>query len=210
MKKFLKIAGITLTLFLIYADSCRDSGENESQQKIIEDRRRELLRHFGDDYLTESSLIEHERIAKQKLTDFADYLNLLADTGLEIPFREKAGDMIRKSFLSDTIRVSLPFDSEKKWESICIGELVQAGLENRLPSVEFFFDTIRIKKPFQRTGEDFYSAILDFIARNKIDLSTEKLKSTPRISANMVIRKEQKLIGTDTLSIWILSLGGIY
>jgi hypothetical protein len=210
MIKIFKISSLVFVLLLLYAPSCIDEQEAERRNDILlKDERDEIRNEFETDYLDEASLFAYESMARQKLYDLSDYFRILSDTSLEMEFRVRAGEMIRRSFLSDLVLVGLNPGRQEQVEFFKVGVLIGKSLENELPLPLFSIDSVVIQEPFRRTGSSSYSGKLKFVQLVIHPSRTgQPIHSIPR-SANGYVVKEKKMFGNDTLNIWTVRLGEI-
>ncbi len=209
MKCIIKIIGILLLFMFLIAEKCSDQNGNADQETLINNFRKEIKSQFDADFLSESTLIEHEKAAIQKLTDFVEYLRILADSSLQQPFREKAGEMIRTLFISDTINVRIISGHNLQDHEFSVGQLVQSGLTNKLFISGMVYDSVRITRNFSRTGPDSYSAVLNFIERKDNGLDSGVSGTSIHRKIQTQINKEYKIFASDTVSVWVLHLGEI-
>ena len=92
MKRYMIILGLLFAFILFSAKRCDDDGEEnrrleEAEMKEVIDS---VRNEFKADYLREESLFAYEQKAKQKLRDFADYMNIAHDSSLDSAFRTQA------------------------------------------------------------------------------------------------------------------------
>ncbi len=210
MTKYLKIAILILVIFVIYAPSCVDEDARAMRDDdILTEARNDVRVEFETDYLSEVSLFAYESTAKQKLSDFIDYLHILADTSLNMSFRLKAGEMIQSTFLSKNVNVQLCQPGDKQPKKLDIQKLVEKGLKNELSFRDFSIGTIHVMLPLQRAGDVVYKGSLSF-SKNFIipDPSGQKSNSISN-NADIFLIKEDKIFGTDTLRVWSVKLGEI-
>jgi hypothetical protein len=208
MKRLIKICGILLLSLILKAESCTEGGEMTSREKYIDLTTRQLKSLFQAETLRDFELEEFEKSSKQKLADFADYLKILTDSSLKQPFREKAGEMVQEIFISDSIPVSICIAQGKIITSDVV-QLVQKGLNNKIPAIQIQYDSIRIEQSFQWNGQDHYCAVLSFIQRVNRMHDGQTLETSVRGKTDARIIRENKIIGPDTLSVWVLHLGKI-
>lgn len=179
--------------------------EEESLEEIREDIRGE----FETAYLTEASLFAYETSAKQKLSDLADYMQVLTDTTKDISFRQKAGDMIQNIFHSRTIKVEFSLQDTKPSKELEVGHLIKKGLENKISYPPFTIDSILIHEPLHRINDSTYSGILRFSQNvSGPSISEISIKSIRRTTEFFVL-KENKVFGAETLRVWNVRLGEI-
>ncbi len=210
MSKYIKISAVILILFVIYAPSCVDERANALQEEaILTDTKNDIRKEFETDYLTESSLFAYETTAKQKLSDLADYLHIMTDTSLDMSFRLKAGELIKSTFQSENATIRLDGQDAEAVKKHKVNLLIKKGLKNKLPHLPFTFDSISIYEPLHRIDNTTYSGTLTF-SQNFTDPSNPEqiIKSFKRTTDLWVI-KEDKVFGTDSLTIWNVRLGDI-
>ncbi len=206
MRKHLIISVIILVLFVSYAPSCRDEQASSLREEaILSDAKKDIRTEFETDYLTESSLFAYETTAKQKLSDLSDYLHIMTDTLLDMPFRVKAGEMIKNTFQSENVTI-LCVEQDKE---LNIRLLIKEGLENKLPPLRFAFDSIRIYEPLHRIDDKTYSGVLIFSQIFPDPANPEQISKSIRRNADFWVVKEDKVFGTDSLRVWNVQLGGI-
>jgi hypothetical protein len=116
--------------------------------------------------------------------------------------------MIRNVFVSDSTRIKI-YTSPGKNIDYDIGQLIQDGLDNRIPFLQINYDSVIVEIPFQRTGHDHYSAKLSFLQTTTVLPGENKIKASTSGIMDALITKENKIIGPDTLSVWVLHLGKI-
>jgi predicted DNA-binding protein YlxM (UPF0122 family) len=209
MKKSIWIAGILLLFVILKSESCGELNEGADQQNLLNQYRNEIRSLFETAELNDQALFEFEQAAKQKLADFADYLQILSDTSFRKPYREKAGEMILQMFISDTIRVRILSHNQKPDCETNVSQLVKKGLNNEIPLLHFDCDSVQVLRYFNRTAVDVYSAEFSFIERW---FSGKEIAETGLLKRKIVkvyILKGNKIFPPDTLSLWQVYLGGV-
>lgn len=210
MTKYLKISFYILVLFIIYAPSCVDEQEVANREEaILTETKNDIRAEFETDYLTEASLFAYETTAKQKLSDFVDYLHILADTSLDMSFRAKAGEMINGAFLSKNVSLQLALQKDEPDGEYNVYLLIKNGLENKLSLLPFSFDSIFVYEPLHRTGNTSYEGTLRFSQNFTLPNKPEQILNSISRNAGVYLIKEDKIFGTDTLKIWSVRLGEI-
>lgn len=207
MNRIYKIAAIPVCVFLFTAEQCGEGGETSRQENLLNTRKNQIISDFESGFLNESSLFEHEKAAKQKLADVADYLKILTDSSLQQPFREKAAEMIRNCFVSDETEIELSFANGEPVRTMKIGLLIGQALHNQLPMYENKFDSVKVKTSFRRNQEESYSATLGFYqVPDNLSLAGAN-GNLYYCQVPVFIGKETKVFGTDTLSVWGMHFG---
>ena len=210
MRKYLIISLIILVLFTASAPSCGDDQANAiSEEAILSASKNDIRAEFETDYLTESNLFAYETTAKQKLSDLSDYFLIMTDTSLDMPFRVKAGEMIKRSFQSENVTIQCIEQGQEPLKELNVQLLVREGLENKLQPQHFTFDSICIDEPLHRTDEKTYTGILMFSQNFTDPANPEKITKSVRRTAGFWVVKQEKVFGTDSLRIWNVQLGDI-
>lgn len=208
MARILKISTLLFALFVLCAPSCEDEQEIAIREaSLLNASKNEIREEFEKEYLTEASLYAYETAAKQKLSDLADYFNILADTSLDFSFRSTAAEMIKSTFQSENISLQFSVDIEKPREEIEVHQLISDGLENKLVLTTFTFDSIQTYEPIHRIGNSTYSGILSFKQNFNSKTSADQIRTSLNRKADISLKKETKIFGNDTLSVWEVRLG---
>jgi predicted transposase YbfD/YdcC len=210
MTKIFKISTIIFVLLVICAPSCEDEKETANREEaILTATKNDVREEFATEYLTEASLFAYEVTAKQKLSDFADYLQIMTDTSLDMSFRIKAGEMIKKTFQSENVSLRLDKEEKESEPEFEVHRLIKDGLENKLKLPLFSVDSIIIHEPLHRIGNTTYSGILRFSQNFTDPFQPGIIINSIRRCTDVYVVKEDKIFGTDTLKIWSVRLGEI-
>jgi hypothetical protein len=210
MRRFLIIFAVALAYLLLCSKACDDNvQENEKmeQDKIIAIRD-SIRDEFEADYLSEGSLYALEATARQKLSDFADYMQIMTDTTLDSSFKKKAGDMIKKMFISENVRLHFSLQEDRKEKKLTVKELLADGLKTPYASARFIFDSIEVQEPLHRINTDTYSGKLSFTQKFTVYSQPDTpTTSSVRKTIDVFAMKVDKVFGDDTLSMWGVFLG---
>ena len=198
MKVIIKIAGTICLMLLLMAEDCSNS--EALQEKSVSEERNRLTNHFQSDFLTEQELFSYQLAAKQKILDLKEYLNILCDTSIQLPFREKAGEMVRNIFISDTLQLNI-LDSD----ILTVHDFIKNALSGKLETKPVICDSVWVKKMFYPySPEMYYSCLVESGTSNSIN------SHVCNKNIDAWITKQKKVFDTDTLKIWELHLGRIY
>jgi hypothetical protein len=209
MSKFYLIMSLILIFLLFTAEQCSENRDTQVQDTLLEQRIKGIRTNFEADFLSEQTLFEYEKMAGQKLSDLSDFLKILGDTSTERAFREKAAEMISKSFVSPDCRVAFSPDPnfEKTTDKVC--SVIQSALNNNSSFRQLSFDSIETTRPFFRVSAVCYETGLTFIQKSGI---TEPESRNIRKSRNQIevfINRGVKMLGNDSLSVWMLQFGNM-
>ena len=210
MIKVFKISTFIFVLTILCAPSCEDEQEIAKREDATLAAATEDIRiEFETDYLNEASLFAYEITAKQKLSDFSDYLQIMTDTSLDMSFRIKASEMIKSAFISEDVVLQLTDPNMGRAEGLEAKLIIKNGLEDKLALLPFSFDSISVFEPFSRIDNSTYSGVLCF-SQNFIDPAYpgQTVKSIKKYN-DIYVLKKPKVFGKDTMMIWNVRLGEI-
>lgn len=210
MNKLVKLLISAMVLASIYAPSCsdQDSGSADDESRLNQSID-SISETFGSSILDDWEFDVFERKAKQKLADFADYLNVLSDTTIDMVFREKSGELIRKMFISKDVVLHLSRPQETDGVDYHPDQLVSAGLSNKLDFYSCALDSVSMNHPFKKINS------FEYITKFNFDLNARKGKSNSiptftRIkNIQVFLLNETKVIGNHRISTWNVKLGDI-
>lgn len=210
MSRLLKISVLILLLFTICAPTCVDDHDAANREMLIVDEaKNEIRAEFETETLNEASLIAFEEAAKQKLSDLADYLNVIADTSLNLAFRKKAGEMIRSTFINENVSLQIFKPESKPDVGINVSQLIKLGLEDEILLPFYTVDSMDIKTHLQKVQHDSYEGMLNF-RQYFLDVSLSNKNDVCILrQAEIFVQKEIKVFGSDTLKVWNVCLGTI-
>ncbi len=209
MNRFFKIITIILVLLANCAPSCVDEHEIALREDaVLEEARHNIRREFESEYLSGASLLAFENAAKQKLTDLSDYLNILADTSLDISFREKAGEMVQGIFISENVFISIQTEGNDGPMKTDVGHFVKLETSGKISTPPFSFDSIVTIVPLRKSKGESFTGKLSFI-QYFFNSSQTKHNNKVKRQADFYLLKEIKIFDSDTLRAWNVLLGEI-
>jgi hypothetical protein len=209
MERRLYILIIILVYFIACGKSCVDDTELLArEEKKAEMARDSIRQEFETGYLSEEARFAAEITAIQKLKDFSDYLKIYTDVSVDTLFREKAGDMIKRMFVSSESQLSIGPVKNNKMKATTVGMFIEKGFGEDILRSEVVFNSIRISEPLQKSGDENYKGKL-VAYQSVILLNTTDSIISPVIpvSINFISSRKNKIIGQDTLKVWEVSLG---
>lgn len=208
MKRIINILIIIVLYVVFCGKSCEDDSERisrQSQQAIL--ARDSIRKEFETDFLAEEARCAAEVQAVQKLSDLADYVEVFADVTLDSLFREKAGEMIREMFVSEKVR--LTFDPERRElaRRMSVDEFLKDGFGKRILWADIRFDSVMILKSPEKSAQGYYLGKLVASQLLICHTQADSISSLYKVSIDFISSKRKKFFGTDTLNVWVVSLG---
>jgi len=209
MKKLLYI----LMIFSIYMILCGRSCEDDSaKMKWQEDQammaRDSIILEFDTESLSEEACRAEEAEAIQHLADLSDYTAIFSNREMDSTFRAKAGELIRRMFVSEDVVLSFGPVKKEKMKQVTVKEFLEAAFGDEYTKAEVRFDSIRVIQPLEKAGNEIYSGKL---AANQIIIEyyeTDSLFSPSLpITVEFISYRQIKVIGQDTLQVWEVKLG---
>jgi hypothetical protein len=204
MKKLFNILTLCLFYLVFCSKSCVDNTQRQAWQTKQADIAKDSIRNeFETDYLTEEARHAAETKAIQQVKDLSDYVNIYADPSTDSLFREKAGEMVRKMFVSDNCTVSFGQDKKNKMKSATLRDFLREGFGVKTDKTQLVFDSVRVMEPLEKTNGNLYSGKLA-VYQGIIDqpLSENNLLPFYQITIDIISERHPKVIGNDTLMVW--------
>ena len=158
-----------------------------------------LDRQFTGDRLSPAQLKAFETRAQQKLSDFIDYVNIVADSSLDSTFRAEAMQQAEQLFVSPQARVTIQSLRQKEGEDTSVHHLLSSLLRNDAPA--FRIDTLSVHHPLTLQDSARYRGALSFYVTG--------LDQPTKHQASFIIQKADKRFGQETLSTWVVLLESI-
>jgi len=179
----------------------------QEQAKIITTRD-SIRGEFETDWLSDATLHALGAVAKQNLSDFADYSQILTDSSLDSSFREKAGEMIKEMFVSDETQLGFMVSKGGISRNITLEEWLNEGWITFDLSEHFRFDSIYIKESLRRTNPTRYKGSLEFIQTFTVSTYPDStIYSSQKKAIDVLALRGEKVFGSDTLLVWEVFLG---
>jgi hypothetical protein len=162
---------------------------------------------FEVDQPDEDLLRAYEKTARQKLSDFADFLKIVSDTSLNIKFREQAAEMVKRLFENGDADIRNWAKVYSETEISTLKELLSKSLSN---GSAFWIqpEQIDVSEPLSATNDSTYRGKLSFYQKC---IPFDFRKPTPQIlqmkSINIHVIKKIKSFGDESLNVWEVYLG---
>lgn len=200
-----------LLLLLIGLTRCATSHreraiENESAEAAIMSG--ELEAQFTADYLSPDRLAVLEVRAQQKLLDFTDYLNIIADPAIDNTFRQQAEEQLTQLFIHPQTLVTW------KEETLTLENCLNS-IEQRSDNEQYIIQNIELIQPLRQNAarQDTarqestrqYSGVLAFSQLS----ATEYQEATYQRKVEIWAKKVDKQFGSEQKQVWEIFLGTI-
>lgn len=200
----------TLILFAVFclfgAPSCSDEGSGNSRiDKYLTEQRDTVINQFQRTPETEIDLAGYSRAAIQKVYDFADYLNIVADCTLEKEFRIQAAAMIRKLFEDGKTEIEIAA-SEENPARFTVDSLLRSVRLDKLDVRQVSFSEVGIQRPFMEAAQGIYVA--QILLRQDSWFQNHSQHSC-LAEADIILKREIKSFGKESFSVWTVKLGEI-
>lgn len=198
-----------LGLYLILSSrSCSDDkGQALRLEEEVSAAKDSIRSEFEAGYLSEDARFAAELKAIQELEDLADYINIYTDNSLDSVFRQKAGEMIRDVFIADCSRLSFVMVRSEKMKPIQLGDFLENDLAD-VTDLVVVFDSVSVVEPLRKTGALSYFGSLGCVQKVISVNGIDTISTPPEIiTIEMIVTREEKIFGTDTIQVWSVSLG---
>jgi len=200
-----------LFLFVLYLAFCGKSCVDDSdraawQEKVASAAKDSIRSEFEAGNLIEESRFAAEVTAIQKLKDLSDYLEIFTDVSLDTVFRAKALDMISEMFVSENCKLSFGPMKNSKMRSSTLGKFFDNGFGEDILKSAFIFDSVTVSEPLQKSGETYSGKLAAYQTVILFNPTDSIISPAIPISIHFISSKKNKIIGSDTLSVWVVSL----
>ena len=198
-KYFSPINALLLLSLWILLNACATSHRDKMREEAEENAAigKRLESQFTTDQMTEEKLEAFEVRAQQKLQDFADYLNILADTSIDSIFREQAIRQTLNLFASDSVTVTM--DDQKKSIRTFLEDIrQQEGGKGKFDVAE-----IEVTTPLASTTPRQFSGVLSF----QQTWSGEEAPVAATRQMHILVKKVEKSFGEEKKQVWEVFLG---
>lgn len=179
---------IPLLLLAFIVLSSKQCAEDTDPQVEVDAQMEEITAvksAFESDYLKSESLFAFEEKAKQKLSDYSDYLNIANDTSLNTTFRLQAASMIPQLFYQE-----------------------EEPLLSNDPGCIAIIDSIYMIEPLSKSSESAYTGLLGIDGMiTEIETNDSIILSPQKWTIEMIATKTLTSFGKDTLRVWKVFLG---
>jgi len=203
---------VLLLIYLICsAKSCTDD-ENAAklnEKQLISAAKDSIKQVIQVDFPSDQLLRAYEATAKQKLTDFADYLNIASDTSMDAGFRQQASKMAGKLFISREVGLGKWGRSYSGTNIHTLDQLLKECLSGGLPS-QFRPDKMEIETLMKQVNDSTFRGNLSFYpaSDNSVKMNISSASSS-RMVMDIYALKKVKSFGKEKVAVWNVFLGDI-
>lgn len=176
-------------LVLLTAENCSDNYNESQQAEMIETKiYQELEDNFVSEEMDAEQLKALEKRAVLKVQELADYLNIYADSALDVQFRKQARQMVAKAF--NTEESLQEFFHEQELDEDLTNYLL---LNSNRETIKLEVKLVHLEKSFVQS-ESYYKGQIAFQFQNSnAILGVRAMKTT-------------KSFGNEKLDVWELFL----
>lgn len=203
---------IFISLYLLFCGkSCTDDSVIIKIQETEAEKAKDSIRHeFEADYLTEEARYAAETNAIRKLNDLADYLEIYADKSMDSIFRAQAGNMIRGLFDTGDAGLSFGEIKNRKMKYLAVDEFIEKGFGKDVSKAKVVFDSVMVLAPLQKSDKESYTGKLEaYQSVIRYSLTDSIISPTIPITIEFISSRQIKIVGSDTLNVWVVSLKGL-
>lgn len=188
MKPIFKIVIYLMLLVLLTAENCGDNYSESQQTDIVETG---MYKELEDNFVSEEMDAKHlnalEKRTVQKVQELVDYLNIYANSGLDVQFRKRARQMILKVFASQQDLQKFLLKHEVMED---LGNSVLLNLEG--DTVSFSVESVYLLESFELNQNSGYNSEVTYQFQDStINLGVSATKTT-------------KYFGKENLDVWEL------
>lgn len=166
-----------------------------------------IRKAFEVDPLSNDLLRGYEETAKQKLSDYADYMKIVSDVSLDMTFRHQAGEMVKRLFVSGDIDTRNWNKQYSQTEPSSLNELLEKSLLQGIPNwVQP--EQISVLKPLTAGNDSTYTGKLSFYQKFiPFDIQKSQVTVSEMSGVDIYVIKKVKSFGSESLIMWEVNLG---
>ncbi|MCP4438074.1 MAG: hypothetical protein GY810_03950 [Aureispira sp.] len=170
----------------------------------------EVKRDFENTRLQQKNLDAFECRAKQKVKDFVDYVNLLANEEYGKELRTHAAGLTKALFVNERIVIKSHWFSGKKMKEHSLTAFIRALQDLDGTTLTVSVVDIKTAVPLTRTGEGYVGRL---VAKQTLELKkNDKVQGVSpykELEVGIVLKRIKKKFGKQEQEIWELFLGDV-
>ena len=178
----------------------------QARKEIIE----KIEKEFDAPMLQKENLIAFEERAKEKLMDFADYINIYTNGTYDEAFRNQAKKMVMDQFYGEVeIKSSIITPHEEDTYSLYTFMAEFSKLNFEL--VQLKIKDIEVSESLKYLDSETYTGRISF-SRELLGISGQDsvIVSKDIDKIEIILNRTDKIFGNDTLKVWAVQLGNLY
>ena len=205
-----------ITLFLLFAgyvlctaDKCESVDEaNTRKQETLHARLDTIAQNLQSKELTVSARIAFEQKARQKLSDYADYLTLFSDRSLDARFRETVWQLLNTLYADTATILTIRTDSSGLSQSIALNTLPEIIPAQGFEAIMLRIGSVKVAEPLLARDQAGPQGRLEYDQQwyGVSHDDTISLGSTVAQSL-FYAKKIEKQIGNTSVMTWQVFLG---
>ena len=207
-----RVSNILILILLYFICSSRTCTEQSSMKEANEENsliasKDSIRKAFEVDHLSNDLLRAYEETAKQKLSDYADYMKIVSDVSLDMTFRHQAVEMVKRLFVSGDIDTRFWNKVYPQTELSSLNELLEKSLLQGIPNwVQP--EQISVLKPLTAGNDSTYTGKLSFYQKFiPFDIQKSQVTVSEMSGVDIYAIKKVKSFGSERLIMWEVYLG---
>lgn len=203
---------INLILFLLGGCSflMGQSARSEPQSSYQGSYSYEVQRDFESTRLGTKNLEAFEHRAKQKIKDFVDYVNLIANQDYDLELRKHAAEMTKDLFANQQVMVKTHWLSGNRLKGYKLKDFIRTVETLEATELSITLTDIKLTKALNPIEKEYRGS---FLAQQTLSLKnkgkTQKVSSYKDVEIEIVLKQVSKKFGDQEQKIWELFLGNI-
>jgi len=207
-----RVSNILILILIYFICGSRTCSEESSMKEVNEENsliasKDSIRKAFEVDPLSNDLLRGYEETAKQKLSDYADYMKIVSDVSLDMTFRHQAGEMVKRLFVSGDIDTRNWNKQYSQTEPSSLNELLEKSLLQGIPNwVQP--EQISVLKPLTAGNDSTYTGKLSFYQKFiPFDIQKSQVTVSEMSGVDIYVIKKVKSFGSESLIMWEVNLG---
>lgn len=178
----------------------------EAREEIIG----EIEKEFEAPMLQKENLIAFEQRAKEKLVDFADYINIYTNRTYDASFRDQAKKMVMDQFDGEA-KIKSSIMNPQKEETYSLSSFLAEFPKLDFEFAQLMLKDIEISESLKYLNSETYTGSISF-SRELLGISGQDtiIVSKDLDKIEIILNRTDKIFGNDTLKVWAVQLGNLY
>ena len=178
----------------------------EAREEIIG----EIEKEFEAPKLQKENLIAFEQRAKEKIVDFADYINIYTNGTYDTSFRDQAKKMVMDQFYGKA-KIKSSIINVKKEDTYNLSSFLAEFSHLDFELTQLKLSDIEISESLKYLDSETYTGSISF-SRELLGISGQDtiFVSKDLDKIEIILNRADKIFGNDTLKVWAVQLGNLY
>lgn len=208
MKRSFNTLLLILAYLLFSAKSCNDREQRNIESEQINEKStiEGLTSILCSDSLTSVNLRAFEEMAENHLSDFWDYIHIVADSATAPEFKLQTKRIILQLFIGEDANMHMQLQKRENFQEIRLSRLLDDQSQLTSYTKGMVADSVWIGKHLQKSSDTSFSGKLCFSFHQDNNSFKSSVKKGEVV---FYLIKRNKYFGRERLNVWTVLLGDL-